>query len=599
MKRFLWMVIATSLAACCPMGLSAQSAAKAATSVPRLVQFSGTLTGSSGRPLAGLLGVTFSLYEDEQGGAPIWMETQNVQADAIGRYTVLLGSTSNEGIPAEAFSGGQGRWLQVQTQGASERPRTLLVSVPYALKAVDAETLGGLPASAYALAATPAGGLVTQTAAAASVLPAAAAPTGPWAKDALKPATITGSGTAGAVPLWTGSSSLGNSEISQTSGGNVGIGATSSVTKFVVETSEAFGIGGGTTNTSGIAIQGQAQAASGSTVGVSGTAASTSGIGVQGVADADSGSTYGVAGTSASTDGVGVRGRANATSGEAWGVYGISASSSGVGTAGQATASSGTTYGVEGTAASTSGVGVAGYTGTGFSSIGGALEGTPAGVWGDSGTNGTQGVLATAGTSEALAAYNSSTNVATMFVENQTTNTNAIVFATFSGTGGFCDAFVNGNLTCSGSVGGHAVLSNSHDVALYGVQAADNWMEDFGSGQLHNGAAVVTLDAEYAQTVNTGMDYHVFLTPNGDCKGLYVTQKLPTSFEVHELGGGASSIAFDYRITARRKGMEDVRLEDLTNKIQRDTRPKSAGGQRATQPARTAKTAPPAPANIR
>jgi hypothetical protein len=31
------------------------------------------------------------------------------------------------------------------------------------------------------------------------------------------------------------------------------------------------------------------------------------------------------------------------------------------------------------------------------------------------------------------------------------------------------------------------------------------------------------------ETVNTGLDYHVFLTPNGDCKGLYVSQKSPTS----------------------------------------------------------------------
>src|SRR3990170_1578308 len=33
-----------------------------------------------------------------------------------------------------------------------EQPRILLVSVPYALKAADAETLGGKPASAFVLA---------------------------------------------------------------------------------------------------------------------------------------------------------------------------------------------------------------------------------------------------------------------------------------------------------------------------------------------------------------------------------------------------------------------------------------------------------------
>ena len=36
--------------------------------------------------------------------------------------------------------------------GEVEQPRVLLVSVPYALKAADADTLGGLPASAFVLA---------------------------------------------------------------------------------------------------------------------------------------------------------------------------------------------------------------------------------------------------------------------------------------------------------------------------------------------------------------------------------------------------------------------------------------------------------------
>jgi hypothetical protein len=48
---------------------------------------------------------------------------------------------------------------------------------------------------------------------------------------------------------------------------------------------------------------------------------------------------------------------------------------------------------------------------------------------------------------------------------------------------------------------------------------------------------------------------------------LYVSHKTATSFEVHEQGGGVSSIAFDYRIMAKRKGYESVRLEDLTERF--------------------------------
>jgi hypothetical protein len=108
--------------------LLAQPAAKTTATVPRLVKFSGALTDAGGKPLSGVVGVTFALYEEEQGGAPLWLETQNVQADGNGHYTAMLGSAQNDGIPAEVFASGQGRWLGVQPQGETERPRVLLVS---------------------------------------------------------------------------------------------------------------------------------------------------------------------------------------------------------------------------------------------------------------------------------------------------------------------------------------------------------------------------------------------------------------------------------------------------------------------------------------
>jgi hypothetical protein len=69
--------------------------------------------------------------------------------DADGRYSVLLGANSKNGIPAELFTSNEARWLGVQVEQEPEQPRVLLVSVPYALKAGDAESLGGKPASAY------------------------------------------------------------------------------------------------------------------------------------------------------------------------------------------------------------------------------------------------------------------------------------------------------------------------------------------------------------------------------------------------------------------------------------------------------------------
>src|SRR5712692_2129147 len=123
--------------------------------VPRLIKFAGTLKDAQGKPLSNTVGLTFAIYKEQEGGAPLWLETQNAQLDEQGHYSVLLGATKSEGLPLELFSSGAPRWLGVQVQlpGEVEAPRVLLVSVPYALKAADADTLGGIPASAFVLAA--------------------------------------------------------------------------------------------------------------------------------------------------------------------------------------------------------------------------------------------------------------------------------------------------------------------------------------------------------------------------------------------------------------------------------------------------------------
>jgi hypothetical protein len=127
----------------------------AVVTVPRVIKFSGVLSDSLGKPLTGTQGVTFALYKDQQGGSPLWLEQQNVVADDQGRYGVLLGATKSDGIPQELFATSDARWLGIQPQvidSQIEQPRVLLVSVPYALKAADADTIGGKPASAFLLA---------------------------------------------------------------------------------------------------------------------------------------------------------------------------------------------------------------------------------------------------------------------------------------------------------------------------------------------------------------------------------------------------------------------------------------------------------------
>jgi hypothetical protein len=137
------------------------------------------------------------------------METQNLRADGNGRYTAMLGATLPDGLPAEPFTSGQAHWVGVQVEGQPGQPRVLLVSAPYALKAGDAETIGGLPPSAFLLAA-PAGSAPASTAATGS-------------RFSTDPATT----AADYVPIFINASgTLADSVIYQ-SGAKVGINTTS------------------------------------------------------------------------------------------------------------------------------------------------------------------------------------------------------------------------------------------------------------------------------------------------------------------------------------------------------------------------------------
>ena len=192
----------------------------AQNSVPMLVNYGGVLRDSNSQPLTGAAGVTFLLYKDREGGPPLWMETQTVTLDPRGRYTVTLGANSNEGLPAYLFADGAARWLGVQVAGQAEEARVALVAVPYAMKAKDADTIGGLPPSAFVLA----GPAAPSTAEASSTKPAAAArDSSP--DTACTKITSDGTATANQVTKFTAACAIEPSAIFE-SGGKVGIGTT-------------------------------------------------------------------------------------------------------------------------------------------------------------------------------------------------------------------------------------------------------------------------------------------------------------------------------------------------------------------------------------
>jgi hypothetical protein len=709
--------------------------------VPRLVNYSGVLTDVNGKPLTGVVGVTFTLYQESEGGTPLWTEMQNVQASKGGHYSAMLGSTSSEGLPQDVFVSGEARWLGVQIEGQAEQPRVLLVAVPYALKAGDAETIGGLPASAFMLAngaQGAAGGGKPATAAASSRVPSHAPGN---VAPGVNPA-VTGKGTAGYIPMWDTASDIIDSVIFQKTSA-IGIGTTApaatldvsgkadvrdTLTLFPKSTDNTLAVSGTTFNISSTGkvtfISGQTFPGTGTITGI--TTASGSGLSGGGTTGtlalkvsaasitnamlADSkitlnastagglsvpgamtlGDTYTIGLKACSTDqilkyngttwacatagagtvtsvatGLGLNGGTittsgtlsintavvpqlaaantftnsqtidadvhtplmnltntgsgdgidvsvtagdglNVTSRDGEGVVGTGAfeggyfSGSEAGTYSYSNSNSdfnagvfgaengGTqeTFGVEGFSASTVGIGVYGRavesSNTGADTDGGFF---PMGVWGDSGAPGGIGAFASADNGWAFVGYNNSpSGDSTAWFENEETNdSNAPVLFTYgSNYGGTCTADVSGNLICNGVVSGVAsVAGGSKKVALNAIQSPENWFEDAGSGQLSGGEAVVNIESVFGETVNTGLEYHVFLTPNGDCKGLYVAQKSATSFVVRELGGGTSSIAFDYRIMAKRRGFEEVRLADKTQLFSLKNRPIKPAGSAA------------------
>jgi hypothetical protein len=201
----------------------AQTPPVTASALPRLVRFGGTVKDLSGSPLTGVVGITFALYSEQTGGAPLWLETQNITPDSNGRYTALMGATKPEGLPAHLFTNEQAHWVGVQVEGQPELPRVLLVSSPYALKAGDAETIGGLPPSAFVLAAPTAGSSATASSPAAIT----------EASRDLGPATATDvtttGGTANYLPIFTGTSTILDSVVYQSgTGGTAKVGINTS-----------------------------------------------------------------------------------------------------------------------------------------------------------------------------------------------------------------------------------------------------------------------------------------------------------------------------------------------------------------------------------
>jgi hypothetical protein len=95
---------------------------------------------------------------------------------------------------------------------------------------------------------------------------------------------------------------------------------------------------------------------------------------------------------------------------------------------------------------------------------------------------------------------------------------------------------------------------------MYCTEAPEVLFQDVGIGQLVNGRAHIDLDPILARNISVSPEkpMKVFIQLEGDCKGVYVTNKTATGFDVVELGGGSSNISFSYQLIANRANTTDA-----------------------------------------
>jgi hypothetical protein len=117
-----------------------------------------------------------------------------------------------------------------------------------------------------------------------------------------------------------------------------------------------------------------------------------------------------------------------------------------------------------------------------------------------------------------------------------------------------CDIDQGGDLNCTGSISSSVTQTRQRSatgrhVLTYSSQSASATIEDVGTARMYDGVANVQISPDFASVIDHNW-YYVFLTPLGDTRGLYVSRKTVSGFQVRETQRGRDSLEFDYRIVA-------------------------------------------------
>lgn len=123
-------------------------------------------------------------------------------------------------------------------------------------------------------------------------------------------------------------------------------------------------------------------------------------------------------------------------------------------------------------------------------------------------------------------------------------------------------SFLNGVLTVSGDlhVTGqkNAVVPTSTGMrAVHAEESTEVWFTDHGFGRMENGVAWIAVDPIFSEIATLDEPYHVFVGEYGDAE-VFVSRRTAEGFEVRVRSG--ADVEFSYRLMAKRRGYEDLRL---------------------------------------
>jgi len=593
--------------------------------IPRTINYQGKITDPGGVAIDGATNVEFRLFDVASGGAALWSESHTGVSVVKGLFDVVLGETTP--FPA-GLSFTEPYWVEIVVESEVLSPRQPLSSVPYAMRAgaIDTGTVIINVAAGYGLWGT------TDTVNVGASYGIGISDDSIWIDtteidsryvNELQPNAIISGMILDNEIAWNDLTTAVQESILAGSGGSgddwgrpsiadsLYEGATPLIDRYYYWNSSWSGTGKGLILTSSDYFGGEFHTGlllGSGAVGyndVSG-ALGRFGAGYYGIyGETPIGSSSGGYGgcflSTAAADGIGALGLGNNIT-----VYNIPIGGCGLVGAGLTSA----VYGQEQTGA---GTGYLGYYGT--TVVGHPMIST--GVYGRGGLD--VGAVGSANNNDGVRGLTTCTIAGVAGVYGAAYNTDAEKYGVFgetegidaAGVYGYGGSFSNGVAgecvslaTYAGVLGinlvGYGVFANGDIGAsgfkaatistsrgwerLYAMESPDVEFVASGTAKLAGGEAIVEFERLFVEAISPEIPIKITVSPSGECRQLYVSERSAQGFVVRESFDGSSDVEFDWIAIGRRLGYENRPDDSQLNEFMQNVEDFGARLDRTTGP---------------